>query len=377
MPMRLALVLLAIVLAVPALSNATVLTTGNGLDLKIDSEHPVLQSPQGALVRGTISVMPSPIKPVCDRLVFYVDGEARLATDASSPRLVLDTTEMTEGEHVLRLEAERDGRLFVSSGAVSIRVGNEAGAAVLGEAIQVPEKAAPPFQKLYRTPITDEAIWFNGLEGDLEKSAFKKSGRLYVSLTDLLRHIGGQIIWGPKSSYVEVHRNDVTLRITPGSSKVLLNNNPVNIKYATVFRDGRTFVPARAICNLFDVYIEWSDAEKRAYVYTPQPGYGVEVRSYPWISPVTGNALALNPGQIVLRNYTGLPVHVLLQGNGFRLDYQIHAHRAIGPLPIPAGTYRTTVWSRQGEDFDTYLTIAPGANDRYDITHHTISLGAH
>jgi len=376
-PKRLALVLLASVLAVPAFCDATVLTTANGLDVKIESENPVLQSPQGALVRGTIAVMPSPIKPVCDRLVFYVDDEVKLATDANSPRLVLDTTQLAEGEHGLRLEAERDGNLFLSSGSISISVANEAGQAVLGESLVVPEQASPPFEKLYRARLSTEAIWFNGEEGDLEKSAFNKNGRLYVSLTDLLRHVGGQIIWGPKSSFVEVHRNDVTLRIVPGSSKARLNDNPVSLGRPTIARDGRTFVPARAVCNLLDVYIEWSAEEQRAYVYAPQPSYGVEVREYPWVSPVTGNALGLQPGRVHLHNRTGLPVHVLLQGNGFRMDYQILAHTGIGPLPIPAGTYRATIWSRQGADFDTYFTIAPGATDSYNIDVHTLSLNAH
>lgn len=376
MSVRMTLCLVATA-AVCFAAQPTVLTTGSALSIQVQGPEPVMDSAAGPMVRGEITISPFPLKPVCDRLVFYVDDEMRLATDAPAPSLVLDTTVLPDGDHALRLEAERDGQLFCSSGSVKIRVANTEGSAVMDSFLQVPEQAPPPFEKLYRARLTHEAIWFDGQEGDLERHAFISRDRMYVTLTDLLRHIGGQLIWGPKSSYIEVHRNDITLRVTPGSRTVRVNNNAVDIRNPVVVRGGRTYVPARAICDLLGVTIEYNKEEGRAYVYAPQPGYEIQRREYPWISPVTGDALRERPGLVSFRNHTGLPVHVRLQGNGITVDWQIRAMTTLSRMPMLPGTYKVTVWSRQGADYEDYLTVAAGVDDTYDISVHQITLQSH
>jgi hypothetical protein len=163
--MLLAVCLCAIVLSATCLADSKVLTTGAALDIRIEGEQPVMMAPLGPTVRGSIQVTPAPIKPVCDRLVFYVDDAVALATTGDGPRLLLDTNSLKDGEHALRIEAERGGRLVMSTGAGAIRVANTEGSAVAGVFETVPtELPSPPFEKLYRAQLTHEAIWFNGLE---------------------------------------------------------------------------------------------------------------------------------------------------------------------------------------------------------------------
>jgi len=87
-------------------------------------------------------------------------------------------------------------------------------------------KPAPVFQMIYRRVIPRELVWFNGREGDLEEHAFHRSGQLYVTAVDLFRHIGGTIVWGPHSNWIELHRNELTIRIIPGSRRVSVNGVP-------------------------------------------------------------------------------------------------------------------------------------------------------
>ena len=383
MPMRVAFCVLAIAVSVVAQADSRVLATGSALEIRIEGEHPIVGSSLGPALQGTVEVSPAPVKPRCDRLVFYVDGEAKAPTEADGSTLVLDTTTLKDGEHSLQLVAERGGRLVLSTGAVSVRVANAEGSAVADEVAEGGDKASPPFSKVYRAVLTHEAIWFRGEEGDLERHAYQTSDRMYLTLTDLVRHIGGGIVWGPKASHIEVHRSDITLRVFPGSKTVRVNNNAVELPLPTVVKDGRTYVPARAVCEILGVYIEWNKDEKRAYVYAPQPSYGVELRQYPWIATAAGfrNYLGNAPAQVAFHNYSGLPVHVLLQGNGFRADWQIHGHSTLSPVFVAAGTYKITVWSRQGEDFEDYITLASGVTDTYDITvganAHTATLHSH
>jgi hypothetical protein len=348
-------------------ADSQVLATGAALDVKITSPTAITMSEAGPVVKGILGIAPSPIKPVCDRLVFYVDDQVKLASTEPSPRLDLDTTALPDGEHTLRLEAEAGGKLVYSSGTIRFQVANKAGSAVAGAFDRMAENpSAPPYAKTFRAVISQEAIWFNGTEGDLERHAFISKGRMYITLNDLMRHIGGHIVWGPSAKYIDVTRNDTTVHLIPGSSKATVNGRPVDLRMPVTVRDGLTYVPARALCELFGIYIEYNKAERRAYVATPQPTYGIEARSYPWVTNAAG--YHPEPGRVVFKNNSGVPVHVLLQGNGYRTDIQVPAMGSTDAIPLPAGTYRVTVWSRGGEDFETYITTTAGVTDSYDIS---------
>jgi len=373
-PMRSILCLCAIALILPSFADSKVLTTGNALDVRLESALPVLPSASGPMVRGSLQVSPHPIKPVCDRIVFYVDDTIKLAGNAPGSKLILDTAKLPDGPHSLRIEAERGGKLFISTGSIAFQVANAEGAAVLDEQVQFADQPSPAFGKLFKAVLTHEAVWFNGEEGDLERHAFGADDQVYITLTDLLRHIGGQIIWGPTAQYIEVHRNDVTLQVTPDSNIVLVNANEVELSAPVVVRENRTYVPLKPFCDLFGVYSEWSALENRVYVYAPQPGFGVALRDYPWINPVTGVPAGLTTGVLTFRNETTLPIHVRLSGNGFQADWQIRGDTTIGPCFIAAGTYKITLWATHGEDYEDYITVAAGTHDVYYVTLNSIAL---
>jgi hypothetical protein len=367
-----ALLCLSLLIAAAAAGHADsqVLATGATLDVKIDSPNAIVSSAVGPKVTGALVITPSPLKPVCDHIVFYVDEKARLTSTEPSPRLELDTAALSDGEHTLRLEAETNGKLTYSSGTIRFQVANKAGAAVAGAFDRVAEEQpAPAYEKTYRAVIGQEAIWFNGTEGDLERHAFISNGRMYITLNDLMRHIGGRIVWGPKGNSIDVTRNDKTIHLTPGSSKATVNSNPVDLRLPVTVHDGRTFVPARALCDLFGVYIEYNKTEHRAYVATPQPTYAIEARAYPWVTTAGGyrTVFSAEPGHVGFKNHSGLPIHILFQGNGYRTDIQVPGLTEITPVAIPPGTYRVTIWSRQGEDMETYLTTTSGVIDIYEV----------
>jgi hypothetical protein len=138
------------------------------------------------------------------------------------------------------------------------------------------------------------------------------------------------------------------------------------------------YVPLRAMCDVFGAKVVWDNKTRKAYVEATDLALGVARRSYPW-SDVTGgrNYLAEAPARVSFKNYTGLPVHVRFEGNGFQTDWQVHAMSTLGPVFIAGGTYKATIWSRQGEDFESYVTVAPGMDDLYAINVHDITLEAH
>jgi hypothetical protein len=166
----------------------------------------------------------------------------------------------------VRLEAGDGLRLAMSTGNLALHVANSTTAnAILGEA---DTDGAPAFVKLYRKLILREVVWFDNREADLEKHAFFSNQRVYITLTDLMRHIGGSMIWGPSGSYITVERNGVKVRVIPGSSRVIVNGEKKSLGQVAMQIGNRTFVPVRPMLSIFGVDVNWNRAQHRAFVNT-------------------------------------------------------------------------------------------------------------
>ena len=142
------------------------------------------------------------------------------------------------------------------------------------------------FVKLYIFERKHDIVWYNDVEADAEKWGFVQHGRVYVTLTDLMRHIGGTVTWGPHRNRVFATREGVTVRVIPGSSQVVLYNQspPDSIfidwrdwpskggtraslgRAALQFGD-RTYVPLRRMCAIFGVPVHWDSSKGRAHVW--------------------------------------------------------------------------------------------------------------
>ncbi len=128
------------------------------------------------------------------------------------------------------------------------------------------QSSAPDFQIIERKTIQREMVWFNGREGDFEYKPFLKNKRVYVTLLDLMRHIGGNLLTGPPKNLTELERNKVLVRVLPGQHYVLLNGMKTDVERAPIKRGGAMYVPLRFYCNLFGISVEWNRIEQRAYV---------------------------------------------------------------------------------------------------------------
>ena len=114
--------------------------------------------------------------------------------------------------------------------------------------------------------IFREIVYFNNREADLEKHAFVRDGRVYITLTDLMRHIGGSIIWGPDDDQMEVERNGITVELFPNSRTVYVNGVERTLDRTTLRRANRTCVPVRPFAALFGIATQWDFQDDRAYV---------------------------------------------------------------------------------------------------------------
>jgi hypothetical protein len=260
--------LLLVALAVaPAMAGTLTLTGTGALALQIVGTAPLMATPGGAAVSGTITI--SPGESLRDGLtaIFYVDNEARFISALSRPELAVDTTRLPDGIHEVRMDVSDGTQLAFSTGGIPIHVLNDSTVNLITG--QAAAGGNPPFVKLYRKILLREIVWFNNREADLEKHAVVSGGRVYITLTDLLRHVGGTIIWGPSKSYVVAERNSVKLRFVPGSSRVYVNGKRASLGRSTWRSDCRLFVPIRPVLALLGLETDWNRIQGRAYVNTP------------------------------------------------------------------------------------------------------------
>ena len=128
------------------------------------------------------------------------------------------------------------------------------------------QSSAPGFQIIQREKIQREMVWFNGREGDFEYKPFLKNERVYVTLLDLMRHIGGNLLTGPPKNLIELERNNVLVRVLPDEHYAMLNGVKTDVERTPIKRGGAMYVPLRFYCNLFGIAVEWNRIEQRAYV---------------------------------------------------------------------------------------------------------------
>jgi len=262
----LGLCILLLALGVGLASAGTcVLPGAGGIALQITGNGPLTKTPQGAVVQGSITLSPTEDLAAGLGATFYVDDKPRGVTFQSRPEWTVDTTKLSDGLHAVRLEAHEGTRLALSSGNLALHVANDTTSNVL---LQQATAAEPAFVKLYRKIILREIVFFDKREADLEKHGIVSGGRIYITLTDLMRHIGGTMIWGPTSSYVTVERNGVKVRVIPGSARVYVNGEKQSLGRASFRVENRLFVPIRPMLTIFGLTTDWNRAQHRAFVNT-------------------------------------------------------------------------------------------------------------
>lgn len=258
---------LALLVIAPLAVAGTLTVEGpGGVSLAIFSDLPMTEEGPQPTLRGEVAIAPLTAGLAECPMMLYVDSRARAMTAEAGGEFTLDTTGLEDGQHTVRVDALRGETLVASTGSIPVQVLN----AVAAPAVrQAPDLGGPipSFNKLYRARVFHEIIYFNNREADLEKHAFIRGGRVYITLTDLMRHIGGTIIWGPDDDdQIEVQRNDVTVRLSPHSSTVYVNGVKISLGNSTVRKSNRTYVPVRPFCELFGIATEWDFGVDRAFV---------------------------------------------------------------------------------------------------------------
>jgi len=181
-----AVIIALIALCVVGSASTVTVSAGSQWGITIHSPYPVVKTGSFAAARGDLVLRPSADMPegICS---VVVDGQTKFMSDLRMPEYVLDTTKLADGKHQLRIDCSDGQVLLASTGTIPLHIYNTTHQSLFMQS----RTTGPAFFKVQRKIILREIVWFNGREADLEKHGFVRQGRVYITLTDLLRHIGG------------------------------------------------------------------------------------------------------------------------------------------------------------------------------------------
>lgn len=250
---------LAVLVFSPVWAGTATLTGSGAMALQVEAATPILKTPAGAGVTGEIVVTTTHALSGGLTTTFFLDDVARATGSNARPELRVDTNRLADGVHELRAEVTDGTRLVMATGGLPLHVMNHM---VVAAQNQV-RGGDSNINKVYRKVLLREIVWFDGREADLEKHAFRSGGQLYITLTDLVRHIGGGIVWGPDAGYIMVERGGVKVRVIPGSARVYVDGQKQGLGASAIRIENRTFVPVRAMLKVFGLESSWNAARGR------------------------------------------------------------------------------------------------------------------
>jgi hypothetical protein len=97
----------------------------------------------------------------------------------------------------------------------------------------------------------------NGLSRRLDAAPFIKDGRTLLPIRALIEALGGSVQWNPSARTATTLLGSRTVALTIGSTTALVNGSPITLDVAPEIRNGRTFLPLRALVENLGLDLAW------------------------------------------------------------------------------------------------------------------------
>lgn len=83
--------------------------------------------------------------------------------------------------------------------------------------------------------------------------AYIKNGTVMVPLRAIAEAVGGEVTWDDSTQTVTVTKDDTVIEITPNSTTMLVNGEPVEMSLPAAVTCGRTYIPLQFLAEAFDL----------------------------------------------------------------------------------------------------------------------------
>jgi hypothetical protein len=107
--------------------------------------------------------------------------------------------------------------------------------------------------------LGDDSIktFVNGKALDTDVPPFVQSGRTLVPVRAIVASLKANVQWDPTTQTVTIQRGDNTIELQIGSNEYLLNGEKGTIDVPAILKNGRTFLPLRAISQLLGAKVDY------------------------------------------------------------------------------------------------------------------------
>lgn len=95
-----------------------------------------------------------------------------------------------------------------------------------------------------------------------------EEGRILLPLRGVFEALGAKVEWDAATNTVTAERNGITVSLTVGSDKMIVNGKEVTLDVPAKITGGRTFIPLRAIGEAFGLKVEWDQYTRGASIFS-------------------------------------------------------------------------------------------------------------
>lgn len=131
--------------------------------------------------------------------------------------------------------------------------------------LPVPALALTEMVSLFQ--IGNNEFYLDGQQYEMDVAPFIKDGRTFIPVRYLANSIGisnENIEWDDRSSKVTLTKGNSRVELVIGKPEMYVNGVSQAIDAAPLFKDGRVFLPARYIADVFKYSVGWN--EKKALI---------------------------------------------------------------------------------------------------------------
>lgn len=194
-------------------------------------------------------------------------------------------------------------------------------------------------------------VFIDGAEADAEP--YMKGDRVMVPVRRIFELLGAAVEWEDSTQRITAVKDDITAQFTIDSNLMYKNGAETYIDTAPELVGDRTFVPLRAVSEVFGYAVHWADSEQRVDIQTRGAEYYDAAASVPDF----GACLGIEPATVVGGNIYMYDVSAM--PSDFEERYE-DIMTAAGFLKADGGAY--TVFSR-GND----IVLAGIADGMYRV----------
>ena len=112
----------------------------------------------------------------------------------------------------------------------------------------------------------DISVYLNGVRMNFSEAPYMKNDRVMVPMRDIFEKLGADVVWNDGTQSVETQKGGVSAVIVIGSERMNVNGGDIKLDVPAEIKNDRTFVPLRAVSEMFGCEVRWIDSENRVNI---------------------------------------------------------------------------------------------------------------